>query len=325
MSKETIGVIVPVYNSEKYVAECIESILTQTYTNFRLILVDDGSPDKAGAICDYYAAKDKRITVIHQENAGVTRARAQGVQEASDCEYIAFVDSDDTISREALELLYNAALGDITTSLIDNKYTPKNNPIKFDDYISMLLHDESMTISLCGKLYRRALFSEKIFDIPRAIRASEDIITNLNIAFCSDRKDIVYITQNLYNYRVNLESTSNTFARSIEYEQMLHEEKMRAIPADLRERYLKETIKLRLSKWRIKWGWKYCCDNMKETVFYKTLSNDIRSTGYKLNIWDKILLYNTNPIIRFAAVTGRKINNYIITLCNRGQDAHKES
>lgn len=66
-----IGVIVPVYKVEKYIIECIESILTQTYTNFRLILVDDGTPDSAGKICDEYAQKDPRITVIHQENAGV--------------------------------------------------------------------------------------------------------------------------------------------------------------------------------------------------------------------------------------------------------------
>ena len=71
MDDTLIGVIVPVYKTEKYVAECIESILAQTYRNFRLILVDDGSPDGAGSICDEYATKDQRITVIHQENAGV--------------------------------------------------------------------------------------------------------------------------------------------------------------------------------------------------------------------------------------------------------------
>ncbi len=70
MQKGLIGVIVPVYKTEEYIAECIESILAQTYTKFRLILVDDGSPDSAGAICDEYAAKDKRITVIDQKNAG---------------------------------------------------------------------------------------------------------------------------------------------------------------------------------------------------------------------------------------------------------------
>jgi glycosyltransferase involved in cell wall biosynthesis len=94
-----------VYKVEKYIAECIESILAQTYTKFRLILVDDGSPDNAGKICDEYAKKDSRITVIHQENAGVTRARAAGVEAAEDCEWITFVDSDDTIVKDALMVL----------------------------------------------------------------------------------------------------------------------------------------------------------------------------------------------------------------------------
>ena len=103
---DVIGVIVPVYKVEKYIAECIESILAQTYTKFRLILVDDGTPDNAGKICDEYAKKDSRITVIHQENAGVTRARARGVEEASDCEFITFVDSDDMLAKYALEELH---------------------------------------------------------------------------------------------------------------------------------------------------------------------------------------------------------------------------
>ena len=113
MQQELIGVIVPVYKTEKYIAECIESILAQTYTRFRLILVDDGTPDNAGKICDEYKKKDSRITVIHQENAGVTRARARGVEEATDCDWITFVDSDDRIATNYLGDLYNAVSDDI--------------------------------------------------------------------------------------------------------------------------------------------------------------------------------------------------------------------
>ena len=105
MTNGLIGVIVPVYKVEKYIAECIESILAQTYTKFRLILVDDGSPDNAGKICDEYAKKDPRITVIHQKNAGVTRARARGVDEAEDCEFITFADADDLMPSNALKTL----------------------------------------------------------------------------------------------------------------------------------------------------------------------------------------------------------------------------
>ena len=113
MAKALIGVIVPVYKVEKYIAECIDSILAQTYTNFRLILVNDGTPDDAGRICNEYAKKDPRIMVIHQENAGATRARERGVDEAADCEFITFVDSDDTIATQYLETLRNAVCDNI--------------------------------------------------------------------------------------------------------------------------------------------------------------------------------------------------------------------
>ena len=99
-----ISVIVPVYNVEKYINRCIESVLAQTYRNFELILVDDGSPDNCGAICDDYASKDRRIRVIHKENGGVSSARNAGLDSAGG-DYILFVDSDDYITPEHIELL----------------------------------------------------------------------------------------------------------------------------------------------------------------------------------------------------------------------------
>ena len=133
MQKGLIGVIVPVYKVEKYIAECIDSILAQTYTNFRLILVDDGTPDNAGNICDEYAKKDSRITVIHQENKGVTRARARGVEETNDCEFITFVDSDDTIITTYLEILKNA-INEDTDIVISDFHTifTENTEIPID-------------------------------------------------------------------------------------------------------------------------------------------------------------------------------------------------
>lgn len=93
-----ISVIVPVYNVEKYINKCIDSILDQTYADFELLLIDDGSPDNCGAICDEYAAKDSRVRVFHQNNAGVSAARNKGLDEARG-EFITFVDSDDYIDE----------------------------------------------------------------------------------------------------------------------------------------------------------------------------------------------------------------------------------
>lgn len=105
---EMISVIVPVYNVEKYLPQCLDSILGQTYEALELILVDDGSPDNCGAICDEYARKDSRIRVLHQENRGQSVARNRGVAEARG-DWICFVDSDDFLHPQTLELLYQAA------------------------------------------------------------------------------------------------------------------------------------------------------------------------------------------------------------------------
>ncbi|MDE7478361.1 MAG: glycosyltransferase family 2 protein, partial [Lachnospiraceae bacterium] len=102
MNDPLISVIVPVYNVEKYVMRCIESILAQTYTNLEILLVDDGSTDASGKICDELAKKDVRIRIIHKENGGPSDARNVGIQEARG-EYYLFVDSDDWISENLLE------------------------------------------------------------------------------------------------------------------------------------------------------------------------------------------------------------------------------
>ena len=107
-----ISVIVPVYKVEKYIHRCIDSILNQTFRDFELIMVDDGSPDNCGAICDEYAAKDNRVVVIHQENGGLSAARNAGIDWAftnSNSEWLNFIDSDDWVHPEYLQKLYDAA------------------------------------------------------------------------------------------------------------------------------------------------------------------------------------------------------------------------
>lgn len=103
-----ISVIVPVYNVEKYLNRCVDSILAQTFTDFELILVDDGSPDRCGKICDEYAAKDGRIKVVHQKNAGVSAARNAGLQIAKG-DYVTFVDSDDYCGKDFLQELVDVS------------------------------------------------------------------------------------------------------------------------------------------------------------------------------------------------------------------------
>ena len=107
-----ISVIVPVYKVEPYLSRCIDSILAQTFTDFELILINDGSPDNCGKICDEYAQKDNRIHVIHKENGGLSSARNAGIDWAfanSNSQWLTFIDSDDWIHHEYLELLLSGA------------------------------------------------------------------------------------------------------------------------------------------------------------------------------------------------------------------------
>ena len=109
MNSPKISIIVPVYKVEKYLRRCLDSIVAQTFTDWECILIDDGSPDNSGRICDEYAEKDKRFRVFHQENVGVSAARNKGLDEARG-EWIGFVDSDDWIEKNMYEYLYNDAI-----------------------------------------------------------------------------------------------------------------------------------------------------------------------------------------------------------------------
>lgn len=130
-----ISIIVPVYNVESYLRKCIESILNQTYKNLQIILVDDGSPDNSGAICDEYAAKDNRIEVVHKANGGVTSARKAGLELAKG-DYIGFVDSDDWIEpnmyEEMLENLLQTGADFVHTGIVEEKNNIKKNIQNFE-------------------------------------------------------------------------------------------------------------------------------------------------------------------------------------------------
>lgn len=112
-----ISIIVPVYNVEKYLPKCINSILSQTYNNFELILIDDGSPDKCGLICDKFAESDNRIKVIHQKNSGVSTARNNGLKIAQG-DFITFIDSDDYVAENYLQYMLEILLNNTDTDFI---------------------------------------------------------------------------------------------------------------------------------------------------------------------------------------------------------------
>ena len=134
-----ISVIIPVYNVEKYLSQCLESVLAQTYNDFEVVLVDDGSPDSSGAICEEYACKDSRVRVIHQKNAGVSGARNTGIEKAKG-EWLTFIDSDDFVATDYLESFKvdNSDADIIVQGLVyyNNQTREFFNPIQLKDAIS---------------------------------------------------------------------------------------------------------------------------------------------------------------------------------------------
>ena len=308
MTQGLIGVIVPVYKVEKYISECIESILAQTYTNFRLILVDDGTPDNAGKICDEYAKKDTRITVIHQENAGVTRARARGVEEAEDCEWITFVDSDDTIVANALEVLLSHINDNIAIIISDITQCHKEDKqISIEEFRKGVIFEQNC--SLWGKLYKREIIKNDSFNISREIFVGEDLLSNLRISF-NTSLDVIVIQDKIYNYRYNNDSCINIFKPTIEYEILFHKTLLNTIAEfDSIDKYSYSHIRRRLLWWDRLFGYNYKEPEWFGSEYHKQLLSDITKYQYPINRIEHQLLKTKNPQLRFLLICLRKFKN----------------
>lgn len=208
--KPLISVIVPVYGVEKYLGACIESILAQTHENIELILVDDGSPDDCGKICDAYAEKDARVKVIHKENGGVSSARNAGLAAVSG-EYVGFVDSDDTISPTMYEELYTELVNtnsDVSVCKLRRVRTkeqsiapPSSDNIVRVEYtreeiIAEMIMVRTFSGSLCNKLFKAELVKDIRLD--EKIYAAEDLLFAVEAILKA--KKACYFSRELYNY-----------------------------------------------------------------------------------------------------------------------------
>lgn len=211
-STPKISVIVPVYNVEKYIHQCIDSILGQTFTDFELLLIDDGSPDNSGAICDEYAAKDSRVRVFHQENAGVSVARNKGIDEAVG-EWISFVDSDDWIDSDFYEAYFCemqnknvdivfAGFKICTDNNVENKYVTTSTS-RISENISVAIQSlikSDMFGWICNKLFRKQIIVRNRLQFNKDIKLSEDQLFTLE--YCQHISNIVLLSGCGYNYRI---------------------------------------------------------------------------------------------------------------------------
>ncbi len=177
-NKPKISIVVPIYNVEKYLKKCIDSIRVQTFEDFELLLVDDGSPDNCGEICDRYAKEDSRIKVIHKKNGGLSDARNAGIDIARG-DYIGFIDSDDFIENDMYQTLYDLvknADADMAVCGVYNVYTQKtvtqydgdetfvcNN----EEAFNYILQGTKIPATICNKLIKREIFDNIRFPVGR--------------------------------------------------------------------------------------------------------------------------------------------------------------
>ncbi len=221
-----ISVIVPVYNVEKYLRRCVDSILNQTFSDFELILVDDGSTDGSAAICDEYAANSGgvNVVVVHQKNGGVSKARNAGLKSAKG-EYITFVDSDDYIAKNYLECLYDTSVDFTVCNFCTEDSNNNKSPgwYKYTDGICDVNTDniEKWVWNgwfgvMCGGLYRKDIIFKNSLVFSDQTCRMEDTIFNLEyIALCQNVK---FIEDVLYNYvRHGKGSLTVLFSQTIIY------------------------------------------------------------------------------------------------------------
>ena len=211
-----ISIIVPVYKVEKYLERCLNSIIAQTFTDWECILIDDGSPDNSGKICDEYAKKDERFVVIHQENAGSAEARNQGLKRCIG-KYIVCVDSDDWLEKNYLEMLYMQAEKEqadvVGCNLIreyENKSIIEKNqmPNTPEKCISSILN-RSLKSWLHVKLIRRKVLVDNNVDFIKNINFWEDMI--FSVKLFTFAKKVSNVDMELYHYSFNRNSLVNTF------------------------------------------------------------------------------------------------------------------
>ena len=207
-----ISIIVPVYNTEKYLRRCLDSIAAQTFTDWECICVDDGSPDASGAMLDAYARRDARFCVIHQENGGVSRARNTAL-DAARGEYVGFVDSDDWIESEMISTLYDTAIEHEADAVVSGyKWFSPNGKIeeiapKFG-WMDMPKDFVMEWQGPCAKLFKRTILHKENIRFPEGITLAEDLFFTFQVFFRTQK--VFGINKAFYSYFWNENSATHT-------------------------------------------------------------------------------------------------------------------
>lgn len=298
MKQPIISVIVPIYNVEKYIHRCIDSLLAQTFNDIEIILVDDGSPDRCGEICDEYATMDPRVKVIHKKNGGVASARQAGTDVAKG-EYIIHADPDDWVAPNMYEdLYYKAKMTDADVTICDYFVTNGNfckiRRLKLRQFTSEAVLKDlfgGLNAALWNKLIRRNCYIKYGLHFAPGINFSEDLLILAQLLKHQDVK-IAYLDKALYYYYQRSDSLVHLSTRTdiVQYKFQSYEILGHILPQPMH--YLIDRFRMRLlfELWRFK----------------KLSDDDLLSKHYKLSAILRNPIFSIKQKICYSfAVCGR--------------------
>ena len=305
-----VSVIVPIYNVEKYLSKCIDSILVQSHHNLEIILVDDGSPDNAGKIADSYAEKDSRVKVIHKDNSGVSTARNIGIDSATG-EYVCFADADDYLMEDYVEYLLELVVkNDADISLTKDMYTTFHPKQVDGDYIKIRTPEEAtvdiltynLPIGVYCKMFKRSFLGNNIRFIPN-IYIGEGF--NFNTMAFQRANKVVEGNRRIYFYRRDNPTSATTMFAIKKWKNAIY-----AI-----ENIHKDMI-INTENMEIAWeyaNWHTYCDAFNFLV----MAGDEKKYSKEYKAWKKIVRYKARYAFKVDIILREKIRAVIMMICPR--------
>ncbi len=288
----TISVCIPVYNSALYIEACVRSVLAQTFQDFEIILVNDGSTDDSLKVCQRLADESAKISLYSTVNSGDTRTRGVATAHASG-DWITFVDSDDTLPPTALADLFEGCSE--KTDIVVGCHYETTEPacfIPIQQWREMLVRSDVVFCSPVARLFRKEVLPESVFDLKTAVRTGTDMPMNIKIAF-QTQKDVHLIYKKVYNYYEHSDSLSHSAVWFIQKISDLYEEVVWSIPSDQLMKYLPQLIQNRLIALKNRYltsGWRK--EPVKSTHYVIQLQKDIQEINYKLTVLQNRCVYH---------------------------------
>ena len=314
--QEKISIIVPVYNVEAYLERCVESILKQTYSNLEILLVNDGSTDKSGELCDQLALRDQRIRVIHKENGGLSDARNRGIDEASS-DLIGFIDSDDYIDKDMYETLYrhlresNSDLSmcghyDVFHQIPEKQVSEiKTWELSSEEAIKMVMEAKILSVTAVNKLYKKELFNHLRFEVGKI---AEDAFIMIRLL---DQCQKVVATNEKKYYYVHRENSITTQKFSLKFLNVIEAYEQNA--NIIREHYpaIADVATMRLN-----WAHFYVLDRLLIDSDFKDKQLEDKLIHYlkqnRVNILRDARFTNARKISFLALLFSRKLYTQIL-------------